>query len=112
MELESMVEVLDRVGAALRAEYGNAPIPSARIREEVERARGQKPGAGCPSDLCYNIRKDGMKFPNDPMFIQVERGLYQYVGRNYPYSGPIMHTPQGGKKRQVGEWVGGEPRLY
>ena len=44
------------------------------------------------------------------MFVQVGRGLYRYVGRDHPYTGPVMHTPQGGDPRQVGEWVGGEFR--
>src|SRR5262245_26792711 len=103
--MEPMVEVLDRVGAALRMLYGDEPIPSARIREEVERIRGQRPGAGCPSDLCYNVMKDGMQFPNDPMFVQVRRGLYRYVGRHHPYTGPVVHSPQGGEPHQVGEWT-------
>ena len=110
--MEPMVDVLNRVGAALQSECGDEPIPSARIREEVERIRGQKPGAGCPSDLCYNVMKDGMRFPNDPMFVQIGRGKYLYVGLNHSYTGPVMHSPQGGTSHQVGEWVAGRLRMF
>jgi hypothetical protein len=109
--MEPMVKVLDRVGSMLKAEYGDA-IPSARIRDEVERIRGHKPGAGCPSDLCYNICKDGMPFPNDPMFVQVSRGLYSYVGLGFAYTGSVTHTPKGKQPRQVGEWVNGSLRMF
>jgi hypothetical protein len=38
------------------------------------------------------------------MFLHVggqRSGRYRFVGRDYPYTGPVDHYPQGGQSRQV-----------
>ncbi|MFO0851834.1 MAG: hypothetical protein U0871_25205 [Gemmataceae bacterium] len=101
-----MAEVLDRVGAALRHKHGDDPIPSDEIVAEVEQIRGQNPGDGCPADACYNLWKKGNTF-SPPMFLFLARGKYLYVGREFKYTGPVLHFPKGEAPRQVGYCIDG-----
>jgi len=55
-----------------------------------------------PSDYCYNIVNKGIPFKNH-FFEYHERGRYTFLGRGYPYQGPIRW-----KGEEVGRWVKGK----
>lgn len=106
-----MAKAVDQAGRALRARYGTAPIPAEEIKREAERIGGYKHGSVIPSDYCYNLVNRAEFSFTHAVLIHVERGLYEYVGPGYPYTGPIMWRPKGGAPRQVGSWSAGQYQM-
>jgi hypothetical protein len=104
----TVVEVLERVGRRLQMERGDEPIPRAELQSQVAQECGCAPESVMPSDHCYNRTNDGIRLNNTPMFIHEDHGRYRFVGRGYPYTGPLMHYPKGQPPRQVGQWMAGK----
>jgi hypothetical protein len=105
-----VVETLERVGRRLHARYGDQPIPRSELVKQVADECGCSKGSVLPSDHCYNRTNNGIRLENTPMFIHVgneKSGLYQFVGVDHAYTGPLYHYPQDDTPRQVGEWVAG-----
>ena len=50
-----------------------------------------------PSDYCYNRTNEGIT--NEHRFLlYLQRGLYRYVGKDYPYNGPVYAKRRGEKE--------------
>lgn len=47
-----------------------------------------------------------------PLLEWLNRGKYRYLGKNYNYSGIIIHHPQGGIPYKIGEWTDGILSFY
>lgn len=61
--------------------------------------------------LTYNRWNRGMTFVC-PLFEHVDRGVYRYLGPNYPYNGILSHFPQGQYEEYIlGRWVDGVPKF-
>jgi hypothetical protein len=101
-------KALERVARRLRQIHGDRPIPRAEMVRQVSVECGCARGSVIPSDYCYDRINDGIR-PREhaPMFVHEGRGLYRFVGRNYPYDGPLYHHPKSGLRQQVGQWVAG-----
>lgn len=69
-----------------------------------------KPGTILPSDYCYNRINKGIDFTKH-VFISIG-DQYKFVGRSYPFSGPIYWSPLGSKDRVVGVWRNGRFELW
>ncbi len=102
-----VVEALERVARRLQQEKGDQPLRRRDLEKAVARDCGCAEKSVLPSDHCYDRTNDGISPDLPAMFLHCGRGLYRFVGRDYPYSGPQMHYPQGGKPRQVAVWVNG-----
>lgn len=64
------------------------------------------------SDYCYNRINKGIDFKNH-LFIYLERGKYEYIGKNDCYSGDIKWKAiDKTKEICVGEWKNGTYRLF
>ena len=59
----------------------------------------------------YNRWNKGMSEIN-PLLEWVDRAKYKYLGSNFPYSGMVIHSPQGGRSYKIGEWVNGTFSFY
>lgn len=116
-------EKKDKIVNAVREafdEYREAHKDSDMIKTtselvEIAKAKGIVPKDFQPSDYCYNRLNGGMDFTDkDDLLIQtrlfeyLERGKYQILGMNYPYTGDVWHKPKGGKEEKVGEWKDGK----
>ena len=85
-------------------------ISRKEIIENVHALYGTNKESIIPSDYCYNIiNKDVMSYDFEkghPRLLEhreEERGLYRYLGKNYPYTGSITH-----KGEPVGQWTNGK----
>lgn len=48
-----------------------------------------------PSDYCYNRTNRGIQYEKQPhYFLYIERGKYQYKGKNYNYQGTVETDPR------------------
>lgn len=48
-----------------------------------------------PSDYCYNRTNRGIQYEKQPhYFLYLERGKYQYKGKNYNYQGIVETDPR------------------
>lgn len=59
----------------------------------------------------YNRWNKGMSEIN-PLLEWVDRAKYKYLGSNFPYSGMVIHSPQGGRSYKIGEWINGAFNFY
>lgn len=66
-------------------------------------------GSFLPQDYCYNRTNNGIDFERQPhLFEYLERNKYRLIGKNYPYTGLIIHKEKGSKSEiVVGEWKSG-----
>lgn len=97
---------LEQAGRELQERHGIAAIPSRELVARALRLAGCSSSSVLPSDYAYNRINRGVSRIH-PMFIQEGRGLYRYVGRARPYTGPIYWRPVGEAERQVGSSVSG-----
>ncbi len=100
----TIAEALEVVGRALQQQRGDQPITRTEIVARVAAMCGCDQSSVLPSDYCYNRTNDGVRLSHVPMFLHVggqRSGRYRFVGRDYPYTGPVDHYPQGGQSRQV-----------
>jgi hypothetical protein len=94
----NVTETLERVGRRLQQHYGDKPIPRAELVQQVASECGCTEGSVLPSDHCYNRTNHGVGLRHKRLFLHVGRGLYRFVGENYPYTGPVHHYPKAGRK--------------
>ncbi len=96
--------------------FSNYPIGTLFTRDEIIHTIYVKHGINkssiIPSGYCYNITNLGKQADKEMnkfyIFEYVLRGKYKYLGKNYPYSGKVYHTPKGtGEVEIVGEWKNG-----
>lgn len=59
----------------------------------------------------YNRWNKGM-LEIHPLLEWINRGEYKYLGETYPYSGVVIHHPQGGIPYKIGEWSEGELKFF
>ena len=65
---------------------------------ELNKQYGRPKSCYVPSDYCYNRTNYGINYDIQPhYFMYVKRGLYQYVGKDYSFSGEIEHKPRNKK---------------
>ena len=106
-----MAQTVDEAAAGLHPHYGNEGIPSDVLKREIERIGGYARDSVLPSDYCYNVINRASFSFRHPVLVKVSRGMYQYVGPNHPYTGPVMWQPKQEAERQVGSWEHGVCRL-
>jgi hypothetical protein len=77
-----------------------------RCQEILEMVVKKYPGTNItsviPSDYCYNIVNNGIKFRFHQLE-QVSRGVYKYLGEGVKYNGLVYW-----KGSEYGEWKNGE----
>jgi hypothetical protein len=90
----SIPTAMDQAGKRLQGRYGGEPIPRQDIIREVLK-RGKWDQESCsPSDYCYNLTNKGSRLARYRVFLRVAPGKYRYVGRDYPYRGPVSGNPR------------------
>ncbi len=87
-------------------------LTARQMKRDMANDYGINEGSVIPSDYCYNIvnldpKAHDFKAGHPRLLIQIKRGLYKYVGRNYPYDGFITH-----KGKIVGKWDNGKYEFY
>lgn len=99
----TVADAMERVARSLQQEQGNQPLPRHMIQKAVvaqlRRIGIPTPESGVmPSDHCYNLYNRGIEGKDDPMFLFTHRGHYFFVGRDYAYTGPVLHRPEGSEQ--------------
>lgn len=87
-------------------------ITTKKLKETVHNLYGTCKGSIIPSDYCYNVvnrdpRSNDFKNGHPRILEQVKKGVYKYLGPNYPYNGSITY-----KGRTVGYWQTGKYFLW
>jgi len=73
-------------------------ISTNEFKTKLSKQYGRPKSCYIPSDYCYNRTNYGINYDTQPhYFIYKKRGLYQYVGNNYSFSGEIEHKPRNKK---------------
>lgn len=99
----TVADAMERVARALQREHGLEPLPRHVIQKAVVaqlRVLGipTPESSVMPSDHCYNLYNRGIEGKDDPMFLFTHRGHYVFVGRDYAYTGPVLHRPEGSEQ--------------
>jgi len=89
-----IVQELAQAAMKLQPNYGKS-IPRAELKKEVYKFGHYKLSSIMPSDYCYD-RKNASEVSNKwRIFLDHGRyGLYEYVGPNYSYTGPVRSRPR------------------
>jgi len=89
-----IVQELAQAAIKLQTKYGKN-IPRKELNKEVHKYGHYKLSSIMPSDYCYD-RKNASKISNKwRIFLDHDRyGFYEYVGPNYPYTGPVRSRPR------------------
>ena len=93
---------LDRAGRELQAKCKQEPIPRDELCAVAAGYAGCAVSSVIPSDFSYNRVNRAPASRARPMFVQEARGLYRYVGLDYPYTGEIFWKPEDEDERVVG----------
>lgn len=103
----SAMKIPEKVTSAFRKRT-DAVLTSGEIKSAVMKAYpGTVLGSIIPSDYCYNmVNKDPASFKVHLFTVNTD-GTYNCLGLHYPYEGPIYW-----KKKKVGIWENGLPRLW
>lgn len=65
------------------------------LKNELSKKYKRSRDSYIPSDYCYNRTNKGINYDKQPhYFLYLERGKYQYKGKNYVYSGNIEKKPR------------------
>ena len=94
----TIAEALEIAGRELQAAAGIQPIHRTAIIARVEELRECAEGSVIPSDHCYNRTNAGVRSSHIKLFLHMgeeKSGEYHFVGRDYPYSGPVDEFPHG-----------------
>jgi hypothetical protein len=86
-------EALKQAGIELQGALGDE-IPLARLTQRAHELCGFPLTSIIPSDYCYNRENKGSR--KRKRFLWKGKGIYQYVGEGYSYSGEIIREPKGG----------------
>ncbi len=106
----TIADLLEEIGSRLQAEFVATGIPRSRIVEEAERL-GYDRRSVLPSDYCYNLINTSPSSFRHPLFEQIEKGYFRFIGKGYPYSGSVWWMQRNGRKEEVGKWISGDCRL-
>lgn len=92
----------------IRAAFENTPIHSFFDKQQIKhklKTAGMSEGSINPADYCYNrINQDKASdstLLSFNIFRYVDRGQYEYLGENYPFSGPVIYKPKGPDPEKV-----------
>ena len=77
--------VLDEVRDTFREVEVGTEFATSEIKRMVYERFGRNPGSVIPSDYSYNMKNKGKigALKEFNIFVQVRRGLYEYVGEDY-----------------------------
>jgi hypothetical protein len=87
----SIPEALEKAAQELNTIYGNR-IPRQKLIAETLKLGQFNESSIIPSDYCFNRRNEGSR--KTPMFLWYPSSTYEYVGRNYVYTGPVIREPR------------------
>jgi hypothetical protein len=92
-----IVQELAQAAMKLQPNYGKS-IPRVELKKEVHKYGHYKLSSIMPSDYCYD-RKNASEVSNKwRIFLDHGRyGLYEYVGPNYSYTGPVRSRTRAAK---------------
>ena len=84
-------------------------ISSLELKELIHIRFGTNYSSIIPPDYCYNRVNKGIVFSRYPRLLAyVERGVYECLGKNYPYDGKVYTQPKGTQEElAVGAWKNG-----
>ena len=79
------------------------------IKKVIEKYNNVNEGSIIPSDYCYNRTNKGIEFSKKPrLFYFLGDGMYECLGENYPFNGPVYTCEKGSAKEiEVGVWENG-----
>jgi hypothetical protein len=81
--------------------------------EELRYFLEEQPDAVLKNVTAYTYNRWNKGMPEiNPLLEWVDRGKYKYLGSNFPFSGMVIHSPQGSRSYKIGEWVNGTFRYY
>ena len=85
--LRAKMTVLDEVRETFRHVAIGTEFTTAEIKQKVNMKFGTKLRSVIPSDYSYNMTNKGKvgRLEDFNIFIQVKRGVFQYVGENYKH---------------------------
>lgn len=70
-------------------------FPTSWFKDELTKRYKRPRYCYIPSDYCYNRTNKGIKYENQPhYFLYLERGKYQYKGKNYDFKGIVESDPR------------------
>lgn len=73
-------------------------ISTNAFKTQLSKKYGRQKSCYIPSDYCHNRTNYGINYDTQPhYFLYIKRGLYQYVGKDYSYTGEIEHKPKNNK---------------
>jgi hypothetical protein len=102
-------ETIVEYAAGVVERFGTGKVlERSEIQREVNATYGITPGSIIPSDYCYNRVNNGITLSKPTVFVYKDRSLYECVGPNFAYNGPIFHQPKGGSAFKVGECIDGK----
>ncbi len=105
------MKIHDQLIEILKSRQGTK-VHSKDIEEELNKKYGTNKKSILISDRCYNRFNDGLK--NDfskriHLFEYLKDGEYKYLGKDYKYTGKIVHKPKASRNEIiVGEWKDGK----
>jgi len=91
-----IVRELAQAAIKLQLKYGKS-IPRKELKNEVHKYGHYKQISIMPSDYCYDMINESeiSKKRKWKIFLNHDRpGFYEYVGPNYPYTGPVSSRPR------------------
>ena len=105
-------EQMQAVVAELVSENGPGyEISAQELKQLLVSRYGTKEYCVIPPDYCYNRVNKGITFTTTTLprlLVRVDRGMYQCLGENYPFDGPVYTQPKGTKAEIiVGRWENG-----
>ena len=92
------------------SEYGlHYKISRGELYELLGARFQTKKGSIIPSDYCYDRTNKGIIFNKKPrLFAFLGKGMYECLGDNYPFTGPVFTHEKGAKNKcEVGYWENG-----
>jgi len=103
---QGTLRIKDKVLSVFQDKVGEKFLREEIIDLVVYAYPGTNRSSIIPSDYCYNMINAGITF-DFHIFELLMRGQYEWLGPNYPYSGPIYW-----KGEQVGKWEEGRCQLW
>ena len=103
-------EQMQIITAELISEYGiGYRVSTCELKTLVSARFGTNEGSVIPTDYCYNRVNKGIRFlERTPLFAYVGRGVYECLGENYRFNGPVYTHAKGEKSEIiVGDWKDG-----
>jgi len=96
------------------AQQSKSTFSTSEIKKLMFDAYQTKDESVIPSDYCYNRTNHGRKFSSETRLLKyLDRNEYEYLGKNYKYSGPVYHKEKNSAEEQkVGEWFDGVYKPY